>query len=130
MASGLLNDNQARHLTAVLGVLLDDLSELAAGLPPDRWADPARAQIHDAGAAVRQVFHRLQLPLPQRAPPRQRILAYTGIWLSRLHDLRARSLSGYGAVAPRLAGELDPALADVAGALERLARLAAEAEPR
>ncbi len=53
MASGLLNDNQARHLTAVLGVLLDDLSELAAGLPPDRWADPARAQIHDAGAAVR-----------------------------------------------------------------------------
>lgn len=32
MASGLLNDNQARHITAVLGLLLDDLSELADGL--------------------------------------------------------------------------------------------------
>jgi len=41
MAADLLNHNQARHLTAVLGLLLDDLSELAAALPAGPRADDA-----------------------------------------------------------------------------------------
>jgi hypothetical protein len=94
MAAALLNDNQARHLTAVLGLLLDDLAELAAGLPAAPWADAARAQIHDAAARVRELLARLGLAPAERARPRQRLLAYTGIWMARLHDLRAEHLVG------------------------------------
>ena len=124
--SGLLNDNQARHLTAVLGLLLDDLSELAAGLPDEPWADAARAQMHDAGGRARQLLRRLGLAPAERAKPRQRLLAYTGAWLSRLHDLRAEHLSGYGAVADGLDAALNPGLDEIGRALEHLARLTAE----
>ena len=126
MASGLLNDNQARHITAVLGLLLDDLSELAAGLPPEPWADAARAQIHDAGARTGQLLKRLGLTAAERARPRQRLLAYTGVWLSRLHDLRAGHLAGYGEVADGLAAALNPGLDQISRALDHLGRLAAE----
>lgn len=114
----------------MLGLLLDELSELAAGLPHQPWADPARAQIHEITSSVRALLQKLDLQLPQRARPRQRLLAYVHAWLARLHDLRARNLSGYGAVADGLAAELDPALDQIAHSLERLARLAGEAEER
>jgi hypothetical protein len=127
MVSDLLNDNQARHLTAVLGLLLDDLSELAAGVPAEPWADAARAQIHDAGARVRQLLRRLGLAPAEPASPRRRLLAYAGIWMSRLHDLRAEQLSGYGAVADGLDAALNPGLDEIGRALEHLARLAGEA---
>ncbi len=126
MAVPLLNHNQARHLSSVLALLLDELSELAAGLPPEPWAEQARAQIHDVGLRVRQLLQTLNLRLPERARPRQRLLAYSNAWLARLHDLRAANLRGYGSVAEGLARELDPALDDVSRGLERLARLAAK----
>lgn len=124
MASALLNENQARHLTAVLSLLLDGLSELAAGLPPGPPADPARAQIRETASRVKELLARLGLAPTERARARQRILAYTGIWLARLHDLRAKHLSGYGAVAGGLAAALNPGLDAISQALERLARLA------
>ncbi len=130
MASGLLNDNQTRHLTAVLGLLLDDLSELAAGLPAEPWADAARAQIRDAGRRVRQLLRRLDLAPAEPARPRQRLLAYTGVWLSRLHDLRAEHLSGYGTVADGLEAVLNPGLDEIGRSLDHLARLAAERADR
>ncbi len=126
MAVALLNHNQARHLTSVLALLLDELSALAAGLPHEPWADQARAQIHDVGLRVRRLLQKLDLQLPERARPRQRLLAYSHAWLARLHDLRAANLRGYGSVAEGLARELDPALDQVSSGLERLARLAAE----
>jgi hypothetical protein len=126
MPATLLNHNQARHITTVLGLLLDDLSELAAGLPSEPWADAARAQIHDTGARVRQLLRRLDLELPPKTAARQRIMAYTGAWLGRLHDLRAANLAGYGAVAEGLATQLDPSLDEIGRALERLTRVAEE----
>jgi hypothetical protein len=127
MDATLLNHNQARHLTTVLGLLLEDLAELAAALPPEPWADATRADIHDVGARTRRLMHRLELSLPEQTPPRQRLLAYTGAWLARLHDLRAAKLSGYGAVADDLAPVLDPGLDEIARGLERISRLAREA---
>src|SRR3990172_8171611 len=56
--------------------------------------------------------------------PRRRLLAYAGIWTSRLHDLRAEQLSGYGAVADGLDAALNPGLDEISRALEHLARLA------
>src|SRR3970040_252203 len=126
MVSHLLNDNQARHLASVLGLLLDDLSELAAGLPAEPWADPAREQIRHARDRVRQLLRRLGLAPAERASPRRRLLAYAGIWTSRLHDLRAEQLSGYGAVADGLDAALNPGLDEISRALEHLARLAGE----
>ena len=124
MAATLLNHNQARHLTTVLGLLLDELAELAAALPPEPWTDAVRAGIHDAGARVRRLMRHLDLSLPEQTPPRQRLLAYTGAWLAQLHDLHAAKLSGYGAVAEELAGALDPGIDAIARSLERGARLA------
>ena len=126
MPSELLNDNQARHLTSVLGLLLDDLTELAADLPHDSWTDKAAAQIRDAAGRVRDLLKQLDLPLPERAQPRRRLLAYTSVWLARLHDLRSERLKGYGAVAPGLKAVLNPGLEEIAGALDRVARLARE----
>lgn len=130
MTVTLLNHNQARHLTTVLGLLLDDLAELAAALPAEPWADAARAEIHDTGARVRRLMRRLELSLPERTPPRQRLLAYTGAWLARLHDLHAAKLSGYGAVADELAGALDPGIDEIARGLEQVARLAGDGGAR
>lgn len=126
MASGLLTENQARHVAAVLGLLLDDLSELATALPPEPWAAAARAQLDDTALRVRQLLRKLGLAPGPRARPRQRLRAYTGVWLSRLHDLRADQLSGYGAVAGGLPAVLHPGLDEIAGSLERVARLAGE----
>jgi uncharacterized membrane-anchored protein len=126
MPSELLNDNQARHLTAVLSLLLDDLAELAADLPHESWAQAAAAQIRDTATRVRSLLARLDLPSPKRARPRRRLQAYAGIWLARLHDLRAEHLSGYGAVADGLEAALNPGLDEISGALERIARLAQE----
>ena len=130
MAAALLNDNQARHLTAVLGLLLDDLTQLAADLPPTPWADAVRTQIHGAAARVRELLDRLGLAPAERAKPRQRLLAYTGIWLARLHDLRAEHLSGYGTVADGLQTALNPGLDEISRALEHIARLAPEGTER
>jgi hypothetical protein len=126
MAVTLLNANQARHLTTVLGLLLDDLTELAGALPAEPWADAVRTEIRDAAGRTRRLMHRLDLAAPEHTPPRQRLLAYTGAWLARLHDLRAAKLSGYGAVAGGLNAVLDPGLADIARGLERIGRLAGE----
>jgi uncharacterized membrane-anchored protein len=126
MPSDLLTDNQARHLTAVLGLLLDDLAELGADLPHEPWAQAAAAQIRDAAASVRGLLAALHLRLPERARPRRRLQAYAGIWLARLHDLRAQQLSGYGAVADGLEAALNPRLDEISTTLERLARLAQE----
>jgi hypothetical protein len=130
MAVRMLNSNQARHLTTVLGMLLEELAELAGALPPEPWADPVRSELRDAGARVRRLMHRLDLAMPEQTPPRQRLLAYTGAWLARLHDLRAAKLAGYGAVAGELAGALDPSLDEIARALERVAQLAQEGGAR
>ena len=110
MAATLLNHNQARHLTTVLGLLLDELAELVAALPADPWADAVRTEIRDTGARGRGLMRRLDLSLPEQTPPRQRLLAYTGAWLARLHDLHAAKLSGYGAVAEDLAGAPAPGI--------------------
>ena len=130
MAVRLLNHNQARHLGTVLGMLLEQLAELAAALPPAPWADPVRAALHAAGPRVRRLMQRLDLALPEQTPPRQRLLAYTGARLARQHDLRAAKLAGYGPVAGELAGALDPALDEIARALERVARRAQDGGAR
>lgn len=124
MAATLLNHNQARHLTTVLGLLLEDLAALAGTLPGEPWAEAVRAEIRGADARARQLLLRLELRLPERTPPRQRLLAYAGAWLARLHDLHAAKLSGYGSVAGELPAVLDPGLDAIARGLERIARLA------
>ena len=43
---------------------------------------------------VRRLMRRLDLSVPQRTPPRQRLLAYSGAWLARLHALHAAKLEG------------------------------------
>ena len=126
MAATVLKHNQAGHRPTVLGRLLDELAELGAALPADPWADAVRTEIRDTGARVRGLMRRLDLSLPEQTPPRQRLLAYTGAWLARLHDLHAAKLSGYGAVAEELAGALDPGIDAIARSLERVARLAGE----
>jgi hypothetical protein len=130
MNSAMLNDNQARHLTSVLGLLLDDLAELGASLPPQPWADAARAQILEAGARVRRLLTDLGLAPAERTEPARRLVAYTGIWLSRLHDLRAEHLTGYGDVARVLAATLNPGLDEISVQLQRLGRLAANGAGR
>lgn len=130
MNATLLNDNQARHVSSVLSLLLDDLAELRAGLPAEAWADAARSQILDASARVRRLLADLGLVPAERAAPDRRLLAYTGIWLSRLHDLRAEHLRGYGDVARELRATLNPALDEIGDRLERLRRLATNGATR
>jgi hypothetical protein len=130
MDSTMLNDNQARHLTSVLGLLLDDLAELGASLPPEPWADAARAQILEASARVRRLLSDLGLAPAERTEPGRRLLAYMGIWLSRLHDLRAEHLRGYGDVAHTLEATLNPGLDEISIQLQRLGRLAADGAGR
>jgi hypothetical protein len=126
----MLNDNQARHLTSVLGLLLDDLAELRASLPPEPWADAARAQILEASARVRRLLNDLGLAPAERTEPGRRLLAYTSIWLSRLHDLRAEHLTGYGNVAQALEATLNPGLDEISLQLQRLGRLATNGAKR
>jgi hypothetical protein len=121
MDSTMLNDNQARHLTSVLGLLLDDLAELSASLPAEPWADAAR---------VRRLLSELGLAPAQRTEPGRRLLAYTGAWLSRLHDLRAEHLTGYGDVAQGLETTLNPGLDEISAQLQRLGRIAANGAGR
>ena len=126
MAATLLNHNQARHLTNALGLLVGGPAGLAEAPHPEPWRVTGLACEHDAGARVRRLMRHLDLSLPEQTPPRQRLLAYTGAWLARLHDLHAAKLSGYGAVAEELAGALDPGIDAIARSLERVARLAGE----
>ncbi len=126
MPSALLNANQARHLSAVLGLLLDDLSDLGKSLPREPWAEALHHGIDQAESGTRRLLEHLGLRTPERARPRQRLLAYTGVWLARLYDLRPERLSGYGAVSTQLAAQLNPDLTAVSRALEDLARRAAE----
>ncbi len=128
MSLPLLNEHQARHLSSVLTLLLDELARLGGGLPHEAWAGPARAQIQEIESLVRALLKKLDLRLPSATRPRARVQAYAGAWLARLHDLHAGNLSGYGAVAPGLAAELDPALDQIARAFERLARSAGKGE--
>lgn len=124
MSSSVLNDNQARHLASVLGLLLDDLAELGASLPAAPWAEAARAEILETSARVRRLLSDLGLAPAERAGPGRRLLAYTGIWLARLHDLRAEHLGGYGEVAQGLEATLNPGLDEISAQLERLGRTA------
>jgi hypothetical protein len=126
MRPNLLNEHQARHIASVLGLLLDELDQLAAALPQEAWAEPARAGLAAVRSRVLGVFRELNLAPPEAAPPRRRLAAYAGVWLVRLEDLRSRSLARYGPVAQGLAARLEPALDAVARELERLVRLAAD----
>lgn len=131
MKPNLLNEHQARHLASVLGLLLDELDQLATALPQEPWAAPARARLAAVRSRVLGVFRELHLAPPEPAPPRRRLAAYAGVWLVRLEDLRSRSLARYGPVAEGLAARLEPALDAVARELEQLVWLAADAhEPR
>ncbi len=131
MRPNLLNEHQARHIASVLGLLLDELGELATALPQEPWAAPARARLAAVRSRVLGVFRELHLAPAEPAPPRRRLAAYAGVWLVRLEDLRSRSLARYGPVAEGLAARLEPALDAVARELEQLVRLAAETpEPR
>ena len=130
MSASLLNENQARHLSSVLALLLDELAKLTGGLPHEAWAGPARAQIQEIESLVRALLKKLDLRLPPATRPRARVQAYASAWLARLHDLHADNLSGYGPVFHGLAAQLDPALDQIVRSFDRLARLAREGEGR
>lgn len=130
MSASPLNENQARHLSSVLALLLDEISKLSSSLPHEPWAGPARAQMQEIESLVRDLLKKLDLRLPPASRPRRRVQAYANAWLARLHDLHAGNLTGYGPVSDGLAAELDPALDQIAHAFERLARLAREGEGR
>ena len=124
MSSSLLGEHQARHLSSVLALLLDEISKLSGSLPHEPWAGPARAQMQEIESLVRDLLKKLDLRLPPGTRPRRRVQAYANAWLARLYDLRAQNLSGYGPVSEGLAAQLDPALEQIAERFERLARLA------
>jgi len=130
MSSSLLGENQARHLSSVLALLLDEISKLSGSLPHEPWAGPARAQMQEIESLVRDLLKKLDLRLPPGTRPRRRVQAYANAWLARLYDLRAKNLSGYGPVSEGLAAQLDPALEQIAERFERLARLAGGGEGR
>lgn len=129
MRSAYLNEHQARHLTTTIALLLEEFSELARSLAAEPSSDAAIAGIHEVQRQARAPLHRLGLPAPERPPLRRRLLAYTGVWLARLHDLRAANLAGYGEVSTELPGALDPPLDEIKRALERLSHVAREASP-
>jgi len=126
MSASLLNENQARHLSSVLALLLDEISKLESDLPREPWGESARAQIGEIESLVHALLRRLGLRLRPAASSRRRVQAYANAWLARLHDLHAGNLTGYGPVSDGLAPELDPVLDQIAHAFERLARLARE----
>jgi len=128
MSVNLLSDNQRRRLGTHLGLLVSDLETLAES--PELERDGAACVgVRDAIAAARRAADQMRaaLSLPtDRAPGlRRRVAAVAEVWAARIEDLRARRLSGYGAVHPDLAGRLDPRVEEVRARLEALAAAAA-----
>lgn len=130
MSASLLNENQARHLSSVLALLLDEISQLEGDLPREPWGESARAQVREIESLVHALLRQLGLRLRPAASSRRRVQAYANAWLARLYDLHAGNLLGYGPVSQGLAEQLDPALDQIARSFEQLARVAGEREGR
>jgi hypothetical protein len=126
MSQSLLTENQRRHVMTYVHLLQEDLAQVKVldfwqRLPP---GDP----LHHAMAGVDEALGRLAatFELPPRAPMdgRRRVGAVANIWASRIPELRAGRLRGYGAVHPKLAGQLDPLVEDLTRRLFMLAHAA------
>src|SRR6266571_1950406 len=124
MTTPLLNPNQRRHLGASLGLRVEELRTVSATLPEASWTERVRqglaATCDQAVAVLGEVGESPRTPID----PPQRLAALCGVWLARLHDLRAAKLVAYGPVAPALAPKLDPAIARLAQSLTDLLELA------
>jgi hypothetical protein len=129
MRSAHLNEHQARHVTTTIALLLEEFSELARSLAAGPPSDATIAQIREVQRQARALLQHLGLSVPERPPLRQRLLAYTGVWLARVHELRAANLVGYGEVSTELAAAVDPRVDDITRALERLTHVAREVSP-
>jgi hypothetical protein len=116
MSVALLNENQQRRLGTHLRLLAHDLEAL--GEVPDARARDLIDQVRTAAEALS-----VELALPVERGPnlRRRIAAVAEVWATRMDDLRARRLKGYGPVHPELAARLDPRLDQLRRLLEALA---------
>jgi hypothetical protein len=125
MAVTLLNENQQRRLGTHLRLLAQDLDALAD--VPDARARSLINAIREATEAIRAD---LELPLDRGPSLGRRVGAVAEVWAARVHDLRARRLSAYGAVHPALAARLDPRLDQLRQLLEALAEQASRLPER
>jgi hypothetical protein len=127
MSHSLLTENQRRHLMTYVHLLQEDLAQLKH--LPEFWQRlPPGDRLHHAMAGVDEALGRLAevFELPPRTPmdARRRVGAVANIWASRIPELRAGRLRGYGTVHPKLAAQLDPLVEDLTRRLFMLAHAA------
>jgi hypothetical protein len=97
-----------------------DLDVLTQQLDP-RGDARLRECLDDVRHAVEDLAHLLGLAQPRPIAAERRIATVAEVWVSRLHDLMAARLRGYGPVDPTLGEILDPRVRELQRRLEALA---------
>jgi hypothetical protein len=126
-SGGVLNAHQRRHFEVVLGMLeatigrIEQLAEAGPSksmltidendLPPD-FATDAAPHLTAVRDKIATLAAELQLQ-PRRVSRRRAMRALLTAEVVRLQDSSAAQLRGYGAVDPRFAERVAPALADI-----------------
>ena len=129
-----LNEPQRRHLAVFLQQLdrgLAEVEQLATAppsrgilrveqddLPPD-YAASIHADLRDLRARIHSLVHRLELQ-PSERSRRRRTLALLLTMIVQLEDAGSSGLRGYGPVDASVPAHLDPALAAMRSALQRM----------
>lgn len=120
MSLTMLNENQARHVSAWLELLVEQLTTEATAYP---------GEVERTLEAVTGVFDACGLT-PRRPLERsRRVGALADAWLARIDDLRPPALKAYGAV-PEDGAALDARLDDLEHALFDLRAAARRADSR
>jgi hypothetical protein len=120
MTTGLLNDNQRRHLVAALHLLEADIERLRQhrGLPQH-----VRNALEDVTRRACGLLAAFGLPKAQPLSESREVQAVASIWAIRVDDLRVRRLRAYGPVHPELEARLHPLIDELHGSLQRLRKL-------
>jgi hypothetical protein len=129
-----LNESQQRHLAVFLQQLdrgLAEVEQLATAppsrailrieqddLPPD-YAASIRDDLHELRERIHALVHRLELQ-PSERSRRRRTLALLLTMIVQLEDAGSSGLRGYGPVDASVPAHLDPALAAMRTALQRM----------
>jgi len=124
MTATLLTEDQRRHLSVSVHLLLADLAELAEHPELGSATDTetgVRGALERTQQAARRLLDVLGLDEPRPRSARRRLLSVAGVWLVRVSELRARALRGYGPLHPDLATTLDPLVAELRDRLRELA---------
>lgn len=109
-----LNEHQARHVSAWLELLVEQLTTEAAAYPDE---------VERTLEAITQIFDACGLTPRQPIERSRRVGALADAWLARIDDLRPRSLKAYGTV-PSDGDALDARLDDLKRALLALRSVA------